>query len=910
MISDLFIRLRALLRRNAVEGELDDEIRFHWERQVEKYVHSGMTREEARRQARLEFGGMEQVKEECRDARGIESLETLAQDVRYGLRVLRKSPGFSTVAVLTLALGIGANTAIFSLVDAVALRSLPVPNPQQLVLLQWKAHNAPSSNRSYFYRGCPGGHTGTSDCSFSYPVFQQFLAQKENVFLGLLAFAPWSGDLGVNGRVSQLDGAFVSGEFFPTLGVRAFAGRTLDSLDDAPAAQPVIVLSYRYWQDQLGADLGIIGKTASVNGKPCQIVGIAQRGFQLDPGVPMDFWLPLGIQPEVDPVLPTRTAPNSLWLDLMARLKPGVSASRAAAALDTIFVPGATTGPQPIFKPEDAPHIVLTNAAEGLVSLREEFSTPLLVLAAAVGLILSIACANVAGLLLARSSARLKEMAVRQSLGAGRSRIIRQLLTESVLLSAAGGTLGILFAALAAKSLVAFVSRNGYLPLELDVSMDRRVLLFTFLVSVAVAILFGLAPALRGSRVDLTSGLKESGGDASRAGGRWLPLNHWLVITQVAISIVVLNGAGLLVRTLLKLRTEDVGFETQNILLFRVDMTLSGFKTLDDPRAYPAERELRNRLRALPGVISASYSAVPLLSGANLDSDFNLPGRAESFAFSADELPVGPAFFETMRIPLLAGRTFTAADFASSAKPEPVIINQSFARKLFGDRNPLGRGISEGYSDKAQWQVVGVVRDAKYDSLRKGVKPTAYTLEKDSGAAFELRAKGDPRPLIPLVREAVRQVDRNFLISDLKTQWEQIDQALFQERLIAGLSSLFGTLALILVSIGLYGLVAYGVARRTHEIGLRMALGAQPRGILRLMTRQGLSLTVAGVVIGVGLSAGITRYLETLLYGVRPIDPWTFASMAVLLGAVAALACYIPARRATHVDPMVALRYE
>jgi predicted permease len=888
--------------------ELDEEIRAHIEMSAHEREERGESAEEAHAAARREFGNVGLVKETTRDVWGWAWIERLWQDMRYGLRMMRRSPGFTAIAVLTLALGIGANTAIFSLIDAIALRSLPVPNPQQLVLLQWKAHNSPSTNASYFYGGCPGEHTESSGCSFSYPMFQQILSLQDS-FSGLFAFATRPADLSVNGRASQLNGAFVSGEFFPTLGARASIGRTLDPLDDVVGAQPVIVLSYAYWQDQLGADPNIIGKTAIVNRKPCSIVGVAQKGFQLDPGIPMDFWLPLAVQPEIDPYLPSRTAPNSLWLDLMARLKPGATPTRAAAALDIIFVPSATSGPKPIFKPGDAPQIALADAAEGLSTLRQEFSAPLFVLTAAVGLILLIACANVAGLMLARSSARQKEMGVRRTLGAGPWRIIRQLLTESILLSSAGGLLGIALAALAVRSLASFLSAN-YSSLQIDVSADGHVLGFTLVVSVVVGILFGLTPALRGSRVDVTPGLKESGTYSGATGRRWFPLSNILVVAQIAISIVVLDGAGLLVRTLMKLRALDVGFETQNVLLFSVDMTLSGYEAFDDPRTYPTERELQNRLAALPGVTSASYSMTPLLSGANMTSDFNLPGRPQSFALSADELPVGPAFFETMRMPLVAGRTFSIADFASSAKPEPIIINQTFARRLFGDANTLGRGISEVSSEKPQWQVIGVVRDAKYDSLRKKVAPTVYTLDKDSGAAFELRTKGDPRPLIPLIREAVRQVDPNFLISGIKTQAEQIDQALYQERLVAALSSLFGVLAVVLASIGLYGLVAYGVVRRTHEIGVRMALGAQQREILRLMAKQGLGLTLAGVVIGVGVAAAITRYLETFLYGVRPIDPWTFGTMAILLSAVAALACYVPAHRAACVDPMVALKYE
>jgi predicted permease len=640
----------------------------------------------------LKFGGVESAKESYRDRRGIPLLERLWQDIRYALRILRKSPGFTTVAVITLALGIGVNTALFSVMDAIALRSLPVPDPQQLVLLRWKARSGPNTYHSYFYRGCPGGTrettVGSSGCSFSYPMFEQLHAEQ-SVFSGISAFATRPEDVSINGSASQLNGAFVSGEFFPTLQARASLGRLIDPLDDVPGAQPVIVLGYAYWQARLGADPNVIGKTAVVNRVPVRIVGVAQPGFQLDPGIPMDFWLPLAAQPEVDPVLPSRTAPNSLWLFLMARLKPGVKPVQAAAAVDAAFLPGTTTGGNAIFKPGDAPPIVLQNAAEGLSSLRDEFSAPLLLLLIAVVLILSIACANVAGLMLAKSSIRQREMALRRTLGATRWRIIRQLLTESVLLSAAGGALGILLAQVGARSLTAFLSANWFSPLQIDVAIDWHVLSFTLIVSVVVGLLFGLAPALRSSRVDVTPSLKEGGSQWATA-RRSLLVNKTLVLAQVAISVVVLDGAALLVRTLVNLENVKVGFETRNILIFNVDMTLSGYKPSGDPRSYRAETQIRDRLASMPGVSSASYSALPLLSGSNIDSQFNPPGRPRSDTFDVDELPVGPRFFETMRIPLIAGRALTQAHFESSAKPEPLVVNQAFASKFFGTQNPLG----------------------------------------------------------------------------------------------------------------------------------------------------------------------------------------------------------------------------
>lgn len=500
-------------------------------------------------------------------------------------------------------------------------------------------------------------------------------------------------------------------------------------------------------------------------------------------------------------------------------------------------------------------------------------------------------------------------MALRKALGATRWRMIRQLLTESVLLSAVGGALAIFFAQAGAKALTAFVSANWYSSLAIDASLDWHILGFTVAVSVFVGILFGLAPALRSSRVDVTPSLKE-GGSQWATSRRNFFLNKALVFAQVAISIVVLDAAALLVRTLINLENVKVGFETRNILIFNVDMTQSGYKLFGDPRSYRIETQIQGRLASMPGVISASYSALPLLSGSNMNTMFTPPGRPQSDGFSVDELPVGPSFFETMRIPLIAGRTFTRADFESPAKPEPLIVNEAFARKLFGVQSPLGRGVSESGSGNSQWRIVGIVPNTKYTSMWNGTRPIIYTLYKQSGAEFEVRTSGDPRALIPLIRSAVHQVDSNFLLADVKTQSEQVSQSLFQERLIAGLSSLFGLLAMILVCVGLYGLVSYIVVRRTHEIGVRAALGARPLQILGLVVRQGLLPTFAGIAAGLAVAAGVTRYLQAMLFEVRPIDLPMLIAMAILLGTVATLACYIPARHATRVDPIVALRHE
>jgi predicted permease len=909
------LRLRSLFRRQQADQDLDQELRYHVESKTDEYIAKGMTPQEARRAALIEMGGVEKRKEECRDTRRVNWIQDLLQDVRYGLRMLRKSPGFTAVAILSLALGIGANTAIFSLINAVALRSLPVPNSQQLVLLEWSAHKQPNATSFSRYGGCPADAPGSSSssvtgCSVSYPMFEQIRSARD-VFSGAFCFTRMVTWLKINNHPGEVWGMNVSGDFFSTLGPRAVTGRLLEPSDDVPGAMPVIVMSYRYWQAQLGADSTVVGKTALINGQPVRIVGITDRSFpELDAGTVVDFWMPLTSQHALFPQAQSRTDPRSLSFEVMARLKPGVTTKRAEAEVNAMFVQGTTSGPTAIFKPDDEPQATLASAAAGLASLRTMYAKPLVVLMTVVSLILLLACANVAGLMLVRSSARQKEMAVRRALGAGQWRVTRQLLTESVLLSAAGGGLGIAFAEIAAKSLVVFLSANSFIPLQIDVGIDGHVLWFTLGVSTIVGILFGLASALRGSRVDVAPTLKLSGGNTRNSGRQSSRLSRVLVVAQVAISTLVLVGAGLLGLTLFHLETTDAGFKTDNLLLFEVNMRASGITGFDNPRFDELNRELQDRLAAMPGVSSATYSMIPLLAGGSFDGEFSIPGAVSVSEATVDELGVGPDFFETMRIPLLAGRTLTRADFEPSARPTPVVVTQMFARKIFGNNDPLGRSLSEKGPQPTQFRVVGVVGDTKYESVRNDPQPAIFMPDKRSSPTFELRTQGDPKALMSMVRSAVSQVNPDFLILRMMTQSEEIDRTIYQERLVATLSILFGLLALTLACIGLYGLVAYGVVRRTHEIGVRMALGAQRHQILRLTLMQGLVLTLVGIVVGIGAAASVTRYLVSLLYGVRPTDPWTFGGIAILLGIVAACACYIPARKAMRVDPMVALRHE
>jgi predicted permease len=565
-------------------------------------------------------------------------------------------------------------------------------------------------------------------------------------------------------------------------------------------------------------------------------------------------------------------------------------------------------GEKPAFKDVDDPKVTLLPAQNALTGIRANFGEALYLLMAAVSIVLLIACANVAGLMLARARSREKEIAVRLALGAGRGRVIQQLLTESVLLSVAGAALGVLLAVWGATGLAGFIASSWYHPLDIDLRPDATVLFFTISVALLTGIAFGLAPAFRGTHIDVAPTLKETSGGlsaATHAGGRRFGLGSSLVAAQVALSMVVLIGAGLLLRTLDKLRSINPGFDTRNILLFSVDPTLAGYKDYNIQNVYD---ELERRLAALPGVVSASYSSEALLDGGLWTEDVHTEGQSGKSTVDVQMLAVGPDFFETMRIPLVKGRTFRAPDLRSA---QPVaLVNRAFVQKYLEPKDAIGLHFGGTDPGNPQYEIIGVVGDTKYDQLRSADAPTAYVPLKNGEVTFALRSAIAPTALIPAVRHIVNQVDANLPVFGVRTQSQTIDRLLFGERLLTRLSSLFGLLGMVLACIGLYGLLSYEVARRTREIGIRAALGAQRRDVLGMVVKQGLVLVIIGSVGGVIASLAATRFLESLLFGVRPTDPWTFAAVCGLLVGVGALACFIPARRATRVDPIVALRYE
>src|SRR5580700_8869423 len=839
-------------------------------------------------------------------------MQILSQDIRYGLRMLAKNPGFTAVAVVTLALGIGANTAIFSLVNAVMLQSIPVRNPQQLVVPRWSAHSRPQNAGSSSYGDCQWTKWTdkvSGSCSFSYPMFKAIREHAE-AFSNVGAFAgPAQLDLTGNGTASITRAEIVSGDYFQTLGVQAATGRTIEPNDERPGAEAVAVLSYAYWQGAFGGAPSAIGKSIKLNGVPFTIVGVADAGFtRLTPGHTQDMWLPLS------QVVPLRLhggggpdKDTTWWLTSVGRLKPGISQEHARANVSLLFRNEIIQEKQ--LKAEDSPEVTLTPAQKALSGIRNELEQPLFILMVAVGIVLLISCANVAGLLLSRAAAREKEIAVRLALGAGRGRVIRQLLTESVQLSFAGAALGVLLAYWGASALAAFASANRYSNFQINAEPDVRVLALTVAAAALTGILFGLAPAFRAARVNVAPTLKENAGSMSGTsfgGKRRFGLGSGLVVAQVALSVIVLAGAGLVVRSLANLKAIDPGFDTQNVLQFGVNLTLTGYYRSD--QVEPLYRELQSRLSSLPGVTSVSYSSDTLLDGGLWTEDVKIEGRIDKSTVETQMLAVGPEFFSTMRIPMMTGRTLTRED--SESKRDVAVVNRAFIKRFLENRAQLGLHFGGADPKDPQYEMVGVAGDTKYAGLRDELAPTAYIPLKGDEAHFALRTATNPQALLPAVRKVVSDLDNNLPLFDVRTQTERIERLLFNERLLARLASLFGLLALLLACIGLYGLLSYEVARRTREIGIRAALGAQNRDVLRLVGRQGLVLVSLGMVLGMAAAMGVTRSLGSLLYEVQPSDPITLFGVCALLTIVGLAACYVPARRATRVDPMVALRYE
>jgi predicted permease len=838
----------------------------------------------------------------------------LLQDLRYGLRQLLNSPGFTAAAVLSLALGIGANTALFTLVDAVLLKALPVKSPEELVLFKTRSEQLMAISHNGTLNRDPetGLRVGSS---FSYPVFQDFQAQTQTLS-DVFAFAP-KGELNVNvdGETEIAGGQLVTGGFYSGLGVQPVVGRTIGQDDDQAEADAVAVISHRYWQRRFGLDQSVLGKTIIVNRVPVTIIGITPPQFygSLEVGDSPDISLPMALEPRF------RQNPSEMheawywWVRLMGRMKPGISADQVRAELEGVFQQNALAGWNgapasrrgPDSGPRALPDLLVLSGKHGEIYLRDSYQQPLKILMIVVGLVLLIACANIANLLLARAAKRRQEMAIRLAIGARRFRLIRQLLTESMLLALMGGGLGWLLAWSLKDILLTWSPGRGS-ALNADLKLDWRVFCFTASVALFTGILFGLAPALRATRIDLNSALKEN---SRGSRGSLSLLGKSLVIMQVAAALLLLVGAGLFVRTLRNLESVELGFNADNLLYFRVDPRAKGYTS---EQIGPLCQQLIERIEALPGARSTTLCEFTPLSGAGRNGPAHPQGiqvpEADRIVF---QQRVRWNYLETMEIPLLAGRGLTPQDDQRS--PRVAVINQTMARRLFGDDNPVGKRFGFRAENSGDIEVVGLARDSRYQRPRQDVPSIAYLPYPQNPlgtTTFAVRTAGDPGLMTAAIRQAVRDVDNDLPVFDVKSQVEQVERSLAQERFFPKLTGFFGLLALALAAVGLYGVMSYSVAQRTHEIAIRMALGATEQSILRRVTGQGMLLAIIGVGIGTAASLGLTRFLASFLFGVAPTDPATLVTISLVLIAVALGACLVPARRATRVDPMVALRYE
>jgi predicted permease len=900
-VAALVNRARELPRRQHLADELEEEMRYHRALLERDERLRGAGADDARLAAQRRFGNETYLREESRTMWSFVALETLGQDVRYAVRFLRRSPAFVAVAVLSLALGIGANTAIFTLIDTVLVRALPVRDPQSLVLLE-KSRNG----------------TDTSG-SWSFPAFTA-LRDQNGVLAGLFASTS-TGSLEVrtgNGEATApSSGLLVTGQFFATLGVLPQIGRLLTPDDDrVPGGHPVAVLSDAYWRRALGGDASVVGRGIAINGTPFTIVGITPpEFFGTQVGANPDVYLPMMMDSVANRSRSLRNNRGDWWMEVMGRLRPGVTRSRAAFELSALFrrdliANGADESPQ-TREGYSRAAVVLSDASNGLAVLRRRFSKPLWVIAAMSGLVLLVACSNLASLLLARAAARQREMAIRLSLGAGRRRLLRQLLTESAILSFIGAALGLVFAYVGDRALLA-IAQVGRTSLAISVTPDGRVLAFTLAIAVLTSVMFGVAPALQATRVALAPALREG---ATVGGARpALRLGKFFVVTQVAFSVLLLFGAGLFVRSLQRIYAVDVGFRHDRTLLVRVNPRRNGY---DGARSAGVYDRIIDRLGAVPGVRAVTAASQSPFQGP--ESSFG--ARIEGFDSPPDRLPsvtrlrVGLGYFGVLGIPLRAGRLLEPGDIGSAQLPRGVVVNETFARRYAGGGNPVGRRIFPGQDGNASMEIVGVVRDSRFNSYREDTPPIAYFLmgadtARLGSGTFILQLDPGVPTMAALIRSAITSIDPRLEVLSIRFLDAQIASTVSNERVVASLSTVFGVLALVLAMVGLYGVMTYSVTRRTRELGLRIALGAGRRDVVGLVLREVFALVAGGVVVGIPIALAVGRLGAALLYDLSPTDPSTLALAVSCLAATGLAAGLVPARRASRVDPLTALRVE
>ena len=913
--------------RRRLDRELRREMAAHIEEQVEQLREDGFNEEQARFQAHRQFGNVTRQHENSREAWGWNGVEQLAQDLRFAYRMLAKSPGFTAVAVLLLALGIGANSAIFSFIDAIFMQLLPVHDPKSLVVMNWHTKSRPTVPHDGIFGFYSDPKTGFTGATFPFEAFELLRANSSacSTVFAYSMFGAASHTMIVHGQGVLVDGEYVSGEFFHGLGITPAVGRLIDSADDRPAAPAVVVISSAFWQRRFGGSPEVIGQPITIDNTVFTVAGVTPPefygpGFFYDGSAP-DIYLPMSASVLLDQRPATRSANlkfsdrNFYWIEIMGRLRPGVSMAQAQAELAPRFHQFIENA-DPQQRERANPPALFLKSAKGLESVRLNYAKPLNVLACLVGLVLAIACANVASLLLARAAARRREIAVRLSIGASRLRLIRQFLTESVVLALFAGTLGILVAFWGIRLLTALLA-NGRDSFTLHAELNGPVLAVTVALSLLTGLLFGLAPAFQATRVDIMPALKDARlGEPMTTLRRssWrVSIGHVLIAAQITTSLLLLIAASLFVRTLLNLQSVELGFNREKVLVFTINAGNSGVRGAAFARFYS---DLQMRLSALPGVLSASLSSYAMLSGPYVPVGVTIPGAPPGKKQMTIAVSVGPSFFTTMQIPLLIGRELDRRDMVAA---HPVaVVNEAFVNTYFGSVNLIGRHVEVRTLffpplSRVDVEVVGVARNSRDASLKREIFPAVYvpfSCLPRPAMTYEVRTVGDPRALIPSVRQIVQQMDARIPISDIKTQTAVVDEANNQERTLALLCTCFAVLALAIACVGIYGTVAYTVARRTQEIGIRIALGAKRWHVIWTVLREICLLSLVGVAIGVPTAYAASRLIQSLLFGMKTIDPVSISFGVTVLVVSVVAAAYGPARRASGIEPALALREE
>jgi predicted permease len=916
LIAAIGRRLRTALRKDRLDDELADEIRMHLDLRAQSLIERGVDPRDAAAEARRQFGNVLLKREEARDGWSVRAIEGLLQDVRFGLRLMRRSPAFTIVAVLSLGVGMGASAAVFSLADALLLKKLPVRAPDELVTLEW--NSGPKPPTTSLSGNMISNAEGFTSTSFSLPAYHQ-LRSAANGVADLFAFGNlWGGvNFSADRRSDVISGQVVSGSYFNVLGIVPAAGRLIGAGDDRPDAPPVAVISHQFWQRRFGSSPDAIGKTIAINNVPATIVGVTPRGFHgtMEAGESPAITLPIAVRSALEHGNDW-TSPDLWWLVLMGRFNKGVAPDASLPPLDGVFKQ-IVAGRNRALTASELPRLRFLPGSRGQIDARASRREVITIMAAVAGVLLLVASANVASLLLVRGAARSREIAMRLSIGASRLRLIRQFITEAMMLSVLGSALGVLSAQWIARGLIAALSGGAD---TLDLTVDVRLLAFAAALGGLCCGLFGLIPALRATRPAAREAvLASTDGRAVVGTRRGTLLINGLVLVQVALSVVLASLGGLLSYSVWNLQRISTGFDSSNLLIFTVYPVRNGYET---PRIRSTYEAAIARLEALPGVRSATFSASTLIGGGG-STTVAVPLETPVSARDSDEyrrlerqhvawrLIVGDRFFETMGIPVLRGRAFTTADAPGAAIPG-VVVNRSLAQKLYKTEDAVGRRFKTGIAANAPvLEIVGVVADAKYSSVRREAPPTlygSYRQHRISNVTFEVKTSNDPLTLAPLVLEAMSAVDPNLPVASMRTQQQQIERSMDRERMLARLAVTLGGLSAALSAIGLYALLSYAVSRRVPEIGVRVALGAARPAIQWMFVRHALTIAGGGAVAGVGAALATATLVQSMLFGLSPTDPFVLAGAAAVNFCVVLLAAYLPARRAARVDPVIALR--